>query len=141
MSHFCDKCGMDSSGWPYLAAHLATICAVAATALWVYGIGEAWDVFRDAQAVEPWWGVQAILAISSALAGLLVGIVVFFVGEGIADKWSEMRPSWSAVRRKLRKLRSNGRNCRWCGCRKHGVGACAAPCANAPGRKVEAGSA
>lgn len=137
MSHLCDKCGRERAGWPYLAAHLATVGVVAATAVWVYGIGEAWGTFLDAQAIEPWWGVQAILALVSAFAGLLVGTVVFFIGEGIADHCREMRPSWSGVRRRLR---VKGQNCRWCGCARRSERADVATCADASGKKEEAGS-
>lgn len=136
MSHVCDKCGADRAGLPYLAAHLTVIFVVAATALWAYGIGEAWDVFRDARHVEPWWGVQAILAIVSATVGLVVGTVAFFILETVVSYCLEVRPSWSAVRRRLR---GDGGNCRWCGCARRCGCAGAAARAGAPGKKEEAG--
>lgn len=108
----CDECGSGESGWQHLVAELAAVAAVVAVAAWVYGQDWMRDMMREELRVDP-LGARVSL---SAMAGLVAGVPVHFVGWGMAERIRKNRLGLAAVRQRLRKRGRRNTGCRWCGC-------------------------
>ena len=94
------------------------MASIAAVAVWLYGYATTWDMLRDALDRDP-LAARTTIALLSAAAGLVAGLVVYGVARIVIVLCREMRTIRIACRSALC---GGGGACRWCG-RSRGGGA------------------